>query len=275
MPSSRRSTTGCCLPDAAAPALSQLCALADGDGVARRTDSEALPSPSSPAATNHLLDRLPRRDRLRLIAACEPVPLVLSAELCEAGQPTRHAWFPTEGFVSLLAEAGGTPGVEVGMIGNEGLLGAHLALGVPISPQRALVQGAGMAWRIGADALDAELAQSPALRAALGRYVYVLMAQQSLSAACLRFHPIGRRLARWLLMSQDRAHSSSFPVTHEFLAHMLGVRRAGISGAAALLQADALIEYRRGHLTVLDRPGLEAASCACYAADCGAYARLL
>ena len=234
-----------------------------------------MPASTLPAATNLLLDGLPRRDRARLIADCQPVPLVLSSELCEAGSTARHAWFPTEGFVSLLAEAGGTPGVEVGMVGNEGMLGAHLSLGVSISPQRGLVQGAGMAWRIEAGRLAAHLASSRALRAALGRYVYVLMAQQSMSAACLRFHPIGERLARWLLMSQDRAHVDSFPVTHEFLAHMLGVRRAGISGAAGILQARALIAYRRGRLTVLDRPGLEAASCACYAADRGAYARLL
>jgi CRP-like cAMP-binding protein len=234
-----------------------------------------LPPSSFPAATNRLLDRLPRRDRLRLIAACEPVPLVLSSVLCEAGRPTRHAWFPTAGFVSLLAESEGRPDVEVGMVGNEGMLGAHLSLGVAVSPQRALVQGAGAAWRIDAGLLAAELARSAPLRTALGRYVYVLMAQQSLSATCLRFHPIGQRLARWLLMSQDRAHSESFPVTHEFLAHMLGVRRAGVSAAAAILQGGDLIEYRRGQLTVLDRAGLEAASCACYAADRGTYARLL
>ena len=158
------------------------------------------------------------------------------------------------------------------MVGREGMLGAQLALGVATAPLRALVQGAGTAWRIGAGAFRRELARSPALQRSLDRYLYVLMAQLAASAACLRFHLIGPRLARWLLMSQDRAQADSFRVTHEFLAYMLGVRRVGITAAAGGLQRSGLIDYHRGELTVLDRAGLEAAACDCYAADCKAYA---
>ena len=214
-----------------------------------------MPKTPATAASNHLIDLLPRQDRLRLLALCEPVDLVLSQVLCEAGQVTDCVYFPIEGFISLLTMASGTPGLEVGMVGNEGMLGAHLALGVPTSPVRALVQGSGAALRIGAKAFRAELARSPALQRSLGRYVYVLMVQQASASACLRFHPISPRLARWLLMSQDRAHSASFRVTQEFLAYMLGVRRVSVTAAAGSLQEGGLIEYHRGDLTVLDRPG--------------------
>lgn len=234
-----------------------------------------MPKPRVAAVSNHLIDLLPRPDRLRLLALCEPVDLVLSEVLCEAGEPTGFVYFPTEGFISLLTMASGTPGLEVGMVGNEGMLGAHLVLGVGISPVRALVQGSGAAWRIGAKAFRGELARSPALQRSLGRYVYVLMAQQASSSACLRFHPISPRLARWLLMSQDRAHSARFRVTQEFLAYMLGVRRVSVTAAAGGLQQGGLIEYRRGDLTVLDRAGLEAAACGCYTADRQAYDNLL
>ena len=158
------------------------------------------------------------------------------------------------------------------MVGREGMLGAQLVLGVSAMPLHALVQGAGTARRIAAARVS-----SRAFRAArrcelsLNRYLYVLMAQLATSAACTRFHNVGPRLARWLLMTQDRAHSDSFHLTHEFLAHMLGVRRVGITGAASDLQRHGLIRYRRGDITVLDRAGLEAAACSCYAADRCAY----
>ena len=224
---------------------------------------------------NHLIARLPRKDRLRLLALCDPVQLVLAEVLCEPGKPTRHVYFPTEGFISLVASIDGQPALEVGMVGREGMLGAHLALGVATAPLHALVQGAGVAWRIGTPAFRAELARSAPLQRGLSRYLYVLMAQLAASAACLRFHQIGPRLARWLLMTQDRAHADQFHVTHEFLSYMLGVRRVGITSAAGVLQRDGLIEYRRGELTVLDRRGLEAAACACYAVDRKAYTELM
>ncbi|MEP6503308.1 MAG: Crp/Fnr family transcriptional regulator [Betaproteobacteria bacterium] len=209
------------------------------------------------------------------MAVCEPVDLVLSTVLCERGESTAWAWFPTESFISLVSLLIGHGGVEVGMVGAEGMVGAQLALGVPTSPLRALVQGAGAAWRVSADDLARQLEASAALREGMNRYVYVLMAQQATSAACLRFHQIDERLARWLLMSQDRARATSFHVTQEFLAYMLGVRRVGVTVAAGRLQRAGLIAYHRGDITVLDRAALELAACDCYAADNAAYAELL
>ena len=225
--------------------------------------------------SNHLIDLLPRKDRLRVLAACEAVALPLAEVLCEPGKSTKYVYFPTDGFISLIAVVKGSPGVEVGMVGSEGMLGVQLALGVATAPLHALVQGAGTALRIGTRAFRAELAASPALQSAMHRYLYVLMAQLAESTACVRFHQIGPRLARWLLMSQDRSQGSSFEVTQEFLAYMLGVRRVGISAAAGALQKSGLISYTRGKLTVLDRAGLEHAACGCYAADQKTYAQLL
>ncbi len=155
------------------------------------------------------------------------------------------------------------------------LLGAQLVLGVDTAPLHALVQGAGTALRIGARAFRIELEHSAALRRGLERYIYVLMSQLASAAACVRFHLIEQRLARWLLMSQDRSYSDSFHVTHEFLAYMLGVRRVSVTAAAGRLQRDGVIDYHRGELTVLDRKGLEAAACSCYAKEQRTYAEML
>ncbi|WP_436292126.1 MULTISPECIES: Crp/Fnr family transcriptional regulator [unclassified Variovorax] len=228
-----------------------------------------------PAAENHLIELLSRSDRQSLLAICEPVQLVLAEVMCEPGEPTRHVYFPVDGFISVIARIDGHPGLEVGMVGREGMLGTQLALGVATTPLHAVVQGPGAAWRIAAPDFQRELARNAGLQRGLHRYIHVLMSQLADSAACLRFHLIGPRLARWLLMSQDRAHSDSFRVTQEFLAYMLGVRRVGITEAAGALQRDGLIQYSRGDLKVLDRPGLEAMACACYAADKRAYAELL
>ena len=229
----------------------------------------------SAVAENHLISLLPGRDRSRLLGMCESVPLDLGTVLCRSGEPTRHVYFPNDCFISLATGLKGEPGIEVGMVGREGMLGAQLALGVGTAPLHALVQGAGTARRIAAVPFRRELGASKALRQALNRYVYVLMAQLATSTACTRFHRVGPRLARWLLMSQDRAHSDSFHVTHEFLAFMLGVRRVGITRAAGDLQRRGFIRYHRGDVTVLDRAALEAAACDCYAADQRAYERLL
>lgn len=224
---------------------------------------------------NHLIELLPRKDRLRLLAICEPVQLVLGEVLCEPGASTRHVYFPLDGFISLIARLEGTPRLEVGMVGREGMLGVQVALEVLTAPLHAVVQGTGSAWRAGVRDFRRELAGSAALRRALHRYVQVLMTQLAGSAACVRFHLIGPRLARWLLMSQDRAHADGFKVTHEFLAYMLGVRRVGVTTAAGALHRSGLIDYHRGEVIVLDRRGLEAAACACYASDREAYAELI
>jgi CRP-like cAMP-binding protein len=195
--------------------------------------------------------------------------------LGEVGMPTPYVYFPTVGFVSLVTADKGRPVLEVGMVGREGMLGAQLVLGVATAPLHAVVQGAGAAWRIGASEFSRELARNSALQRGLNRYVYVTMAQLASSAFCLRFHQIGPRLARWLLMTQDRAHSDSFHITHEFLAYMLGVRRVGITTAASVLQRDGLIKYRRGAIQVLNRRGLKAVACSCYAADREAYVKVL
>jgi Crp-like helix-turn-helix domain len=226
-------------------------------------------------AQNHLIERLPRKDRTALIASAESVQLVLSTVLCEPRKQTRHVYFPVDAFITMVAPIDGKPALEVGMVGREGMLGAQLALGVATVPLHALVQGQGSAWRIGAAAFRAELARSPALQRLLNRYLYVLMAQLAGSAACLRSHEIGPRLARWLLMSQDRAHAERFHVTHEFLAYMLGVRRVGITAAASAMQRDGLIEYHRGEMLVRDRAGLEATACDCYGNDQRSYGDVL
>lgn len=226
-------------------------------------------------ALNDLIERLPKPERRRLLAVAEPFPLVLADVLYERGDAARHVYFPTHGFISLVTQVDHHPGLEVGMVGREGMLGAQDALGVNTSPWRALVQGQGEAWRIGAEAFRHELGSSPALRQLLNRYVYVLVAQLANSAACVHFHLIGPRLARWLLMSHDRAHADHFHVTHEFLAYMLGVRRVGVTMAASALQRSGLIRYHRGELTVLDRAGLEAAACNCYATNSHTYVTVM
>lgn len=223
---------------------------------------------------NHLIEMLPRSDRLSLLAVGERVVLALSEPLYEVGVKTAHVYFPIDGFVSLLTAVDTVSVLEVGMVGREGMLGIHVALGLDRSPLRALVQGSGTAWRVPAGAFAKELDRSAALRKGLNRYLAVLMSQLASSSACVRYHMIGPRLARWLLMSHDRAQADQFFMTQEFLSYMLGVRRVGVTSAASTLQRQGLIEYKRGEMKVLDRVGLEAAACSCYASDREIYAGL-
>ncbi len=224
---------------------------------------------------NHLIELLPGKARRQLLALADLVRLEQSIVLGTSGQPTRHVYFPVNGFISLVTSIEHEPVLEVGMVGREGMCGAHVALQVLTQPLHALVQGAGTAWRIPTRAFRKELAGSAALQLIMHRYLYVLMNQLASAAACTRFHQIDARLSRWLLMMQDRAHADTFGVTQEFLGFMLGVRRVGISAAAAALQQRGLIEYSRGHLSVLDRKGLEAVSCSCYMDDRRVYQRVM
>jgi CRP-like cAMP-binding protein len=232
------------------------------------------PSKRAPAQ-NLLLAGLAGPVRRRLQAIGEPMELVMGTVLCEPGERISHVFFPTDGFISLVAPAVGGNSLELGLVGDEGMLGISLLLGVDVARLQGLVQGAGSALRLEAAPFLRELERSPQLRAELNRYVYVMLIQLAQTAACTRFHLVEGRLARWLLMTRDRAHSDRFDITHEFLAYMLGVRRVGITRAASALKGRNLIRYNRGHIEVLDVRGLKAASCCCYAADRQAYERVM
>jgi CRP-like cAMP-binding protein len=213
---------------------------------------------------NSVLRALSTRENRRLLAHSEQVDLTYGDVLCESGKPLRHIYFINSGLVSLLTPVGGHANVEVGLVGNEGVAGLPLFLGIGVSPVRMLVQGSGTATRMKAASFRDELRRNPVLQRALNQYLYAFIAQVSQTAACNRHHLLVKRLARWLLLTHDRAESNVFHLTQEFLAHMLGVRRVGVSGAASLLQSKKLISYSRGNITILNRQGLERAACRCY-----------
>lgn len=224
---------------------------------------------------NHLIQSLPRKDQSRLLAECESVDLKLAQVLAEPGEPSRHVYFPVDSFISFVVCNEGRPSLEVGMVGSEGMLGEQLVLGEFASPFHALVQGPGQAWRLTSRHFLQQLRDSAALQRLLRRYLYVRLVQLGQLAVCVHSHQVHPRLARWLLMSQDRAHADSFHMTQEFMAYLLGVRRVGITKAAGHLQREGLIEYHHGFLSVLDRTGLEAVACSCYAKDVASYDQML
>lgn len=200
-----------------------------------------------------------------MLALLEPVTLTFGDILYDPDDVISHVYFPGNALISLLTLADGHLALEVGLIGRDGMVGVPLILGHSLSAVRALVQGTGTAMRMPSECFREVFVGLPALQRELYRYVHTLMAQISQTAACNRFHMVEQRLARWLLMTHDRVKSDQFHMTHEFLGHMLGVRRVGVTKAAQTLQRLGLISYSRGDIRVLDRRGLEAAACPCYA----------
>lgn len=213
---------------------------------------------------NSLLAALPQKDYQKLLPGLEPVTLTFAETIYEPGALIRHVYFPSDSLISLLTLVEGHLALEVGLIGREGMLGVSLALGINVSPVRALVQGTGSALRMKAERFLQEFRRSPAMQGEILRYTHTLMAQVTQTAACNRFHVVEARLARWLLMTRDRVQSDTFRLTQEFLAHMLGVRRVGVTKAASALHRQGLISYSRGNITILDSKRLEGAACPCY-----------
>jgi len=247
----------------------------DACRVMRRSGKSSARVMSRVVGTNRLLAALPDNDRRRFLASCDRVELTSADMLQEAGTPLRHVYFPTGGFISLVTPLGACPGLEIGLVGDEGMVGVALLLGVSASPRQHFVRGSGSALRMTAASFRRELERSPLLRRRLNLYLHVKMHQFAQAAACVRFHALEARLARWLLMAHDRAHSNELHATQESVAHMLGVRRVGVTKAATSMQKLSLIRYSRGDITIVDRRGLEACSCGCYDAGKKLYDRVL
>lgn len=222
-------------------------------------------SPSRPQpASNHLLASLPAEELQHLESLCETVEVEVGDLLFEPGETIRFVYFPVDALISLLAVAEGRMTLEVGSVGREGMIGASVALGHGQAQVRAVVQRAGRMLRMGTGDFCAEFSRNDALQHLLHRYTDTLLAQAIQIAVCSRFHVLEARLARSLLITRDRLQSEKFHLTHEFLAHALGVRRVGVTKAASALQNQKLITYSRGNIEILDSAGLEAVSCRCY-----------
>lgn len=217
-----------------------------------------------PQSENHILASLPAKDYERLSSHLESIELTHSHILYEAGGLMDYVYFPTNSMISLISQLSDGSSVEIGVTGYEGMIGVSAMLGVDRSPHEAMVQIPDGAVRIKAGILKEEFKRGEALHDSLLRYVQMLLLQTGQIAACNRLHSIGERLARWLLMSLDRCNCDDLPLTQEFLAMMLGIRRAGVTEAALILQAEEYITYRRGHVQILDRAGLEDFTCECY-----------
>ena len=216
---------------------------------------------------NQLIAGLPANERRQILRLSEPVDLVFGAVLCQAGAFLQYAYFPLTSLISLGVITSDHKPLGVAMIGNEGVLGATLALDIHTVRLRAVVHGSGAALSLPAPQLRRLLRSNPGLSGVLRRYSYVLMGQLLQTAACNSFHEVEMRLARWLLMTDDRSHSKQFHFTHQFLANLLGVQRSAVTIAAGRLQDQKLISYARGRIRILSRSALEAATCECYAAQ--------
>ena len=229
-----------------------------------------LNPPAAAPAQNRLIALLPPADRKRILARCERVAHEIEEVLAEDGKPIKHAWFPTTGVISQIqpSEAGW---IEVALVGHEGMVGVGLVLGVSKSLVIATIQASGEILHLPARHFKAEMEASAAFRKLIYAYTFAQMKQMTLAASCNRFHLVEQRLARWLLMASDRVRSRRFRMTHDVMAQMLGVRRPGVTSAASALQARNLIRYSRGVLDVIDRAGLEKASCECYRLQLEAY----
>ena len=219
--------------------------------------------PRAPSS-NRLLAALPKKEFERLLPELEQVAMPFAEVLYKPGERIRHVYFPNDSVVSLLSEVSDRSSLEVGIVGNEGVVGVSVFMGVNTSQYRAIIQGAGTAMRMKASVLRKEAERTGPLHRLLHLYAHSLLTQVSRSAACNRFHLLDARLARWLLMTGDRLGTDQFRLTQDFSSNMLGVRREGVSKAAGSLQKDELIDYSRGHIRILDRAGLEAVSCECY-----------
>ena len=217
------------------------------------------------SVSNRIISGLASKQRRQFLTHCETVELKFGEILSLPNDVLQFVYFPVTCFISLVARVSQHPPIEVALIGNEGALGASLVLGVNMTPVESVVQGAGSACRITATQFERELRASPDLSRLVSRYLYALMLQLSQSAVCTHFHAIEARLARWLLMTHDRAHADEFHLTHQFLADMLGVQRGAITIAATALKNKKLIRYTRGQIHILSRGGLEDAACECYA----------
>ncbi|CAG0953550.1 hypothetical protein MTYP_00327 [Methylophilaceae bacterium] len=234
-----------------------------------------MPKTSSISTLNLLLARISQKEYQRFLENCDLVELKVANVLSTHGDDIQYVYFPSSSVISLFMPINGASDLEVGLIGNEGMLGITLMLGISAAPFNAVVQRAGTALRIAAPHFLREIEQYRALHVELKRYLYVLISQLVQTASCYRFHVVEARLARLLLMLRDRTHSGEIHITQELLAQMLGVRRVGVTKAAGSLQKKRLISYSRGHVLILDAQGLEAESCYCYQADKEIYRRIL
>lgn len=224
---------------------------------------------------NHLLAALPDDALERLLPHLKEVTMPLGQSLYEPWDTPSHVYFPTTAVVSLICDMKDGASAQIAVVGNEGMVGIALVMGGESTPSRAVVLKAGHALALPAATIKDAFAQSGPVMQLLLRYVQALTTQMSQTAVCNRYHTLDRQLCRWLLASLDRQQGSELVMTHELIAHMLGVRREGVTEAALKLQAAGLIKYVRGHISVLDREGLERGSCECYAVVKNEYARLL